>query len=143
MTASVFVLALLCTAAPSGATGTLRVQHLDGKIKTYQHVRVLVKDESMALVSADGKGYLVLGKAACTLIGKNLRCALYDGTLLQFGQKTHVALKDGTLWLNPGKTAEQIADSSVKLAPHGVWLSVVSKKGLHATLSGTADEIQK
>ena len=134
---------LASAAVPAGATGTLRVQKADGSAKTYEHVQVLVKDESMALVSGDKKGWLVLGKAACTLVEKNLRCALYDGTLMQFGKKTHIALEDGTLWLNPGKTTEPIPHSTVQLPPHGVWLSFRSKKGAHATLSGTADEIQK
>jgi len=138
-----FSILMAVTATRVEATGTLLVEKSNGSAKTYDHVQILVKDESMALVSKDKKGWLVLGKAACTLVEKIVRCALYDGTLFQFGQKTHIALAEGTLWLNPGKTAEPIARSTMKLAPHGVWGSVHTKKGAHAILSGTADEIQK
>lgn len=128
---------------PANATGTARSQQRDGSTKTYTNVRIAIRNESMALTSSDGKGTLVLGKAACTKMGALVECLPYDATLLQNGRSAHIPLKSGTVWLNPSSTTQQLSHSSTQLPPRGVLLSVETKRGTYVTLTGVVDEIQK
>jgi hypothetical protein len=147
--ARAIIAALLLTAAvavplaPAGATGTVRIQHPDGSVTTYPNVRITIQNESMAITSADGKGTVVFGKAACTKVVELMRCLPYDATLEQFGQSTHIALASGTVWLNPTTTKQQLTHSSTQLPPHGVLLAARSRRGTYMTLTGTVDEIAK
>ncbi len=127
----------------ANATGTVLVQQRDGSTKTYHDVRIHVQSESMWITSRDGKGTIVLGKAACMEVGELLRCVPYDATLFQNGETRHIALQSGTVWVNPSKTMQQLTDSSTQLPPRGVLLAVKTKAGTYVTLSGIVDEIQK
>jgi hypothetical protein len=139
-----FVSAMLAIPfARADATGTARIQQRDGSTKTYTHVHIAIRNQAMALTSSDGKGTLVLGKAACTKVGALVECLPYDATLLQNGQSAHIALKSGTVWLNPSSTTQQLSHSSTKLPPHGVLLAVQTKRGTYVTLTGVVDEMQK
>lgn len=125
------------------ATGTVLVQQPDGSKQTYTNVRIAIKDQAMAITSSDGEGTLVLGKAACSIVGALLECLPYDATLLQNGQRFHIPLQSGTVWINPTKTKQQLTFSSTQLPPHGVLLAVKSKRGTYVTLTGTVDEVQR
>jgi hypothetical protein len=128
---------------PANALGTVRIQHPDGSVKMYNNVRIAVRDESMWITSSDGKGTIVLGKAACSKVGELVRCLPYDATLEQFGQATHIVLQTGTVWLNPSKSKQQLPHSSTQLPPRGVLLTVRTKRGTYVSLTGTVDEIAK
>lgn len=97
----------------------------------------------MAITSSDGKGTLVLGKAACTKVGELLECLPYDATLFQNGERTHISLQSGTVWLNPTKTNQRMTHSWTELPPRGVLLAVRTKRGTWVTLTGIVDEVQK
>jgi hypothetical protein len=141
---ALFVTAMLAVPlGPADATGTARIQRQDGSAKTYTNVHIAIRNESMALTSSDGKGTIVLGKAACTRIGELVQCLPYDATLLQNGQSAHIPLKSGTVWLNPSSTTQELSHSSTQLPPRGVLLSVETKRGTYVTLTGTVDQIQK
>jgi len=129
--------------APAGATGTVGIQFPDGATKTYTNVRIDIVRESMAITSADGKGKLIIGKAACTKVGEQLHCLLYDATLQQFGHSLHIPLKNGIVWLNPTTATQQLAMSSTQLPAHGVMLTLESKKGTIVSLTGTVDSLEK
>jgi hypothetical protein len=129
--------------APVGATGTARVQHPDGSVKTYTNVRININQQSMTLVSSDGVGTLYIGHAACTKQGELIRCFPYDATLDQHGTRTHIVLQGGTVWLNPTSEKLPLPNSSTQLPSHGVLMSMHTKAGTYMSLTGTADEIQK
>src|SRR5579883_422697 len=73
-------------ATAADASGTAVIQQPDGAAKTYAGVHIAIRDESMAITSPDGRGMLVLGKAACTKTGELVRCIPYDATLYQYGE---------------------------------------------------------
>ncbi|HEV3090535.1 MAG TPA: hypothetical protein VGX91_03725 [Candidatus Cybelea sp.] len=128
---------------PAWATGTALIAHPDGSESTYHNVRVVIWNESMALTSSDGKGTVVLGKAACTKVGELVKCIPYDATLYQNGYRVHILLVSGTVWLNPSETVQNLQDSSTQLPPRGVMLAVKTKHGTYVTLTGTVDEVHR
>ena len=125
------------------ATGTVHVQQFNGATRTYKNVSVRVNDSNLALTSSDGKGTLVVGKAACTQVGNLVRCVAYDATLNQNGDTYHIPIKTGTLWLNPTGATQPLSYSSTQLQPHGVMLSLRTKAGTYVSLTGTIDEMHK
>lgn len=131
------------SALPAAALGTARIQQKDGSVKIYKNVYIRIKDRAMALVSSDGKGRIVLGKAACMKVDELIRCYPYDATLEQYGQSRHIALQSGTVWFNPSNSVQTLALSSTQLPPHGVLLTVQTKAGTYVSLSGVVDEVKK
>jgi hypothetical protein len=139
---SLWVAFAVCAGA-AGATGTARIQRPDGSVSTYRNVRISVQNQSMSITSSDGKGTVVISKAACSRVGELLRCLPYDATLEQFGKATHIALASGTVWLNPSQTKQQLSHSSAQLPPRGVLLAVKTKRGIYLSLTGTVDKVAK
>lgn len=92
---------LVVSIGTADATGIARVQRRDGSVKTYTAVRIIVRNDSMSITSHDGKGTLLIGKAACTKVAELIRCLPYDATLEQGGGTARIALQTGTVWLNP------------------------------------------
>jgi hypothetical protein len=76
--ALVSVLCLACLLSvqigAANATGTARIQQRDGAVKTYRNVRIRIENKSMSITSSDGKGTIIISKAACSMIGKLVRC---------------------------------------------------------------------
>ena len=128
---------------PALATGTMRVQHKNGTVQTYTDVYIRILDNEMTLTSNDGKGTVVIGKAACSKIGELIQCLPYDATLEQNGSEARIALANGTVWLNPTATRQPLSLSSQSLPSHGVLMAVKTKSGTYVSLSGTVDEIKK
>jgi hypothetical protein len=141
--AALVIATLAAPFGPANATGTARILQSDGSDKTYNDVRIAVRDESMWMTSSDGVGTIVLGQAACTKVGELLRCLPYDAMLVESGRSTHVALQSGTVWLNPTTTAQPLTYSSMQVPPHGVLVALRTKKGTYVTLTGIVDEIKK
>lgn len=125
------------------ASGTARIQQPDGNVKVYKDVLIRIKNKAMALTSHDHAGTIILGKAACTKVGDLFRCIPYDATLEQYGKSVHITLAAGTVYLNPTKTAQTLTYSSTKIPPHGVLLSIRTKRGTYVSLSGVVDQVQK
>jgi hypothetical protein len=128
---------------PALAMGTMRVQHKNGTVQTYTDVYIRILDNEMTLTSNDGKGTVVIGKAACTKIGELIQCLPYDAMLEQNGNEARIALQSGTVWLNPTATSQPLTYSSQSLPSHGVLMAVKTKSGTYVSLSGTVDEMKK
>ncbi|MBV9699425.1 MAG: hypothetical protein JO078_04795 [Candidatus Eremiobacteraeota bacterium] len=139
----VTLLTIAATSSAASATGTVRVQQRDGTAKTYTNVHIAIKDEAMAITSSDGKGTLVLGKAACTKVDELIECLPYDATLFQNGRLFHIRLQSGTVWLNPSMTRQRLTHSSTELPPRGVELAVTTMRGTYVTMTGVVDEVHK
>jgi hypothetical protein len=138
--AGLFVVAI---ASPADATGTATVRQSDGSQKTYTNVSIRLAREELALTTSDGKGTLVIAKAACTKSGALVQCLPYDGTLFQGGKTHEVVIVNGSVWLNPTTSQQTVSSSGAHVPPHGVVVSVTSKNGTHISLTGTVDQVQK
>jgi hypothetical protein len=97
----------------------------------------------MTLTSNDGKGTVVIGKAACEKTGDLIECLPYDATLEQNGSEARIALASGTVWLNPTATRQPLSLSSQSIPSHGVLMAIKTKTGTYVSLSGTVDELKK
>jgi len=128
---------------PAEATGTALVQQADGSTRTYAGVSIRVAREELALTTGDGRGTLVIARAACSKVGELVKCLPYDATLFQNGEKAHISLRGGTVWLNPTTSRQSLPLSSAQVPPHGVLVSLTTKAGTYLSLSGTVDEVQK
>jgi hypothetical protein len=140
---AIFAALLGISIGPALATGTMRVQHKDGSVQTYTNVYIRILDNEMTLTSNDGKGTVVIGKAACSKIGELIECLPYDAMLEQNGSEARIALQSGTVWLNPSAVSQPLSYSSEHLPSHGVLMAVHTKSGTFVSLSGTVDEIKK
>jgi hypothetical protein len=143
MTAALLAGFLAVPFGAASAAGSARIQQSDGSVKTYHDVRITVHDQSMWMTSSDGRGTLVLGKAACTKTGALIRCIPYDATLDQNGKQTHIPLQSGMVWLNPSRSPQQLSHSSTRLPSHGVLMAVRSKAGTYVSLTGIVDKVGK
>ena len=123
------------------ARGTARIQQRDGTVKYYHDVLIRIRNEALALTSSDGKGTLVIGKAACLKVGELVECIPYEATLMQNGESHRVMLKSGTAWFNPTTSKQTLSYSSTQIPPHGVILSVQTKAGTYLSLTGTVDQM--
>jgi hypothetical protein len=128
---------------PALATGTLRVQRHDGTVQTYTDVYIRILDNEMTLTSNDGKGTVVIGKAACSKVGELISCLPYDATLEQNGSEARIALQGGTVLVNPTATRQPLSLSSQSLPSHGVLMAVKTKSGTYVSLTGTIDEVKR
>jgi len=122
------------------ATGTARVQQSDGSVKTYKNVRISVAEQHLSITSSDGKGTLVINRAACYVVGKLMRCLPSSAVLNQNGSTLPIAIEYGSAWFNPSSENQQLPHSSTQLPPHGVLLSLQTKRGTYVTLDGIVDE---
>jgi hypothetical protein len=142
--AASFIGALPALTGLANATGTAEIQPPNGPTKTYRHVHIAIWNDDMAVTSADGKGTVVFGKAACTKVGALIRCLPYDAMLFQNGQQLHIVLRSGgTVWLNPSHATQHLSQSSTQLPPRGVLLAVQTRRGTYVTLTGTVDEVHR
>ena len=64
-------------AAPALADGTVRVTQNDGTLQVYPNVSIRVVDKTLRVTSADGKGTLIVERAACSYTGELLRWLPY------------------------------------------------------------------
>jgi hypothetical protein len=131
--------------APAAATGTMRIQHGDGDVRTYQPVTMrAVRGESLTIVSPDGRGTLVIDSAACSFVHHLLRCALTDASYTQTGEAPRpLSLAMGTLYANLTADPHQLPFSSQVVGPNGIVLSMRTVKGTYISVLGTLDEVTK
>jgi hypothetical protein len=123
------------------AHGTARIQQPNGDVKYYHDVLIRIRNEALALTSSDGKGTLVIGKAACLKVEELVKCIPYEATLLQNGESHRVRLSSGTVWFNPTTAKQTLAYSSTQIPAHGVIVSVQTQAGTYVSLTGTVDQI--
>ncbi len=146
MRVPVLAIALLCVwGFPNAAfaTGTARVQQRDGEVRIYRNVHISIAEKQMSLTSGDRVGTIVISKAACSAVGKLVRCFPYSAVLKQHGGSRRIEIRNGTAWLNPSDSKQQLPQSSTQLPPHGVLLSVLTKAGTYFSLDGIVDVLKK
>ena len=142
-----FILALVLGAAlPAQAAGVARVQHVDGKVETYQvNIRIAKMNEmkTMRISTADGKGTLIIKQAACSAAGEIMRCYPYDIELDQDGSTKPINLSSGTLYVNSTDTPQQMPHSSAHIGAHSILLTLHTKLGTYINVDGQIDRSAK
>ena len=144
---STFVLTIsaaigLCSSIASAA-GTARIQQSDGATRTYSNVHIRIANQRMSITSSDGKGTLVVGKAACSMIGGLMRCYPSGVMLDQNGRQQQIPLQSGTVWFNPGSAPLTLPYASTSLPARGVLMSLRTGSSTYVSLDGTVDEVIK
>jgi hypothetical protein len=130
---------LFCFASAADAKGTVRVQQSDGSTQTYSDVSLRIVGQTLRITTQDGKGTLIVTKAACSFEGDLMRC-LPDQLVLEQGGDTHpLDFQRGTLYWNNTDTKQQLSLSSTQLPPNGVLGLLLTKKGTIIAISGLID----
>jgi hypothetical protein len=138
------LVAWLAWGAPAArATGTVRIQQSDGSVNTYDDVGIKIIHEALYVTSADGKGTLVINRAACGYQQQILVCLPTTVTLVQAGSVKKLDLKTGTLYLNLTGSDQPLVLSTTKIPPHGLLFTFSTDVGTYVTLSGTVDKVTK
>ncbi len=131
------------TVIPASAEGTVTIQHNDGTTDTYNDVAIKVIHSALFVTSADGKGTMVINRAACAYQGETYVCLPTSVTLVQSGSSNAVDLSSGTIYANMTDNPQQLSLSSQHLGPHSILLSITTKKGTTINLTGTIDKVTK
>jgi hypothetical protein len=143
--ATLLLLAICYTfgGAPAGAAGTALIRQSNGHTDVYENVAIKVIHDALFVTSADGKGTLVIHRAACAFQGALLVCFPTSAVLVQAGQTKALSLKEGTVYVNTTDAPQQLALSTAKVPAHGILLSLTTKRGTYVSLSGRFDKVVK
>jgi hypothetical protein len=140
---TVFGAVLMCQAAnPASAAGNVSVWQ-DGTTQQYGGVKIRIVDKTLRITSADGKGTLVIQKAACSYVGEIQTCLPYQLALEQGGTSKPVNIKRGTVYVNLTSGTLQLPNSTTQIGPRGIVMSMTTKIGTVINLTGTIDEVVK
>ncbi|MFY9632876.1 MAG: hypothetical protein WAJ94_14845 [Candidatus Cybelea sp.] len=141
---SLAIVALMALgAAPAGAAGTILIVHNDGNSDKYDGVQIKIIHNALYITSADGKGTIVINRAACSFQGKLLVCLTQTGALVQSGTTKSLDLKNGTLYVNSTDDPQQLVLSTAKVPAHGILLSFNTDLGTYVSLTGRIDKVVK
>jgi hypothetical protein len=138
-----FVAAFAFGAGAAHAAGTIVIRQITGNVDTYNDVSIKIIHNALFLTSADGKGTLVINRAACSYQGNLLVCFPTSATLVQAGKTSALDLKTGTLYLNLTDSAEQLVLSTKKVPAHSILFSFTTKRGTYINLNGRIDKVVK
>jgi len=131
------------TAAPAAATGTLTIQRHNSTATTYKEVEIKVLYGGLFVTSQDGKGTLVIPKAACSFQGQIFVCYATGATLVQEGEATALDIKRGTIYFNSTDEPQQLSASTTEIPPHSIMLSVTTGRGTYIGLTGRMAQVVK
>jgi len=140
-----FVAAAICLfgSPAASAMGTATIQQRNGHTDVYHDVVIKVIHNALYMTSADGRGTLVINRAACSYQGELLVCFATGATLVQSGQTSSLDFQRGTLYVNSTNDDQQLSLSTTKVPAHGILLSFSTKIGTYVSLSGTIDKVVK
>jgi hypothetical protein len=130
-------------AASASAAGTILIQQADGSSNVYDDVAIKVIHNVLYMTTADGRGTLVISKAACSYQGQLMVCFATSAALVQAGKTSALDFKNGTVYVNNTDDPQPLALSTQKVPPHGILVSLTTKKGTYISLSGQIDKVVK
>ena len=130
-------------AASAGATGDIVIRQPDGDVNLYKSVDIKIIHGALFLTSEDGKGTLVVHKAACSYQGKLLVCFATSATLVQAGKTSPLDLTTGTVYLNDTDDPQPLVLSTTKVPPRGIIASLTTNRGTYISLNGRIDKVVK
>jgi len=138
------VLTILVNAlAPSvaRASGTVTIQQAGGHTDVYNDVVIKVIHGALFMTSADGKGTLIIQRAACAYQGQLLVCFATGATLVQAGKTSPLDFQKGTLYVNSTDDPQQMLLTTTKVPPHSIVFSFTTSRGTYVNLSGRIDKV--
>ncbi|MBV8074066.1 MAG: hypothetical protein JO140_01465 [Candidatus Eremiobacteraeota bacterium] len=127
------------TALPVDAKGTVRVQQADGSARVYNDVTIKAGNQRLLITTADGKGTLIVNRAACTMTNNMMRCLPYTLILQQDGKTKPLDFQQGTVYINTSDAKQHLPLSSTEVPPNGILMAISTKIGAFVTLTGTLD----
>jgi hypothetical protein len=134
---------LACSiASVARAEGTARIQQADGAVSTYHNVKIQLLNKTLTMTSPDGKGTLMIYRAACAYQGSLLVCLPTGTTLIQGGTVSPIKLVSGTVYANMTDTPQNLSNSSTQLPPHGILMALKTERGTYVSLNGTIDKVK-
>jgi hypothetical protein len=134
---------LVLTPGTARATGTLTIRQANGHTDVYDGVEIKVIHNALYMTSEDGKGTLVINRAACSYQGKVMVCFVTSAALVQAGETSPLDFQRGTLYVNLTGDPQPLVLTTTKIAPHSVLLSITTKKGTYVGLTGRIDKVVK
>jgi hypothetical protein len=137
-----FTILSILSLAPAGATGTVRIQQNNGAVRIYDGAVIRVKHNTIRIWSHDGKGTLVINRAACSYVGELQRCLPTTFELKQSGQTKTIQLVNGLVYFNPTDSSQQLSLSSQQLPARGLMLMLHTLHGTYISVHGQIDELQ-
>jgi hypothetical protein len=125
------------------AEGTARIQQADGTVNVYEDVKIQIIHNTLAMTTADGKGTLMIYRAACAYQGDIYVCLPTGATLVQGGSVNPINITRGTVYANLTGEMQQLSLSTMRLPAHSIMMALRTKRGTYVTLSGTIDKVKK
>jgi hypothetical protein len=131
------------TAAPAGAMGTVTIQQANGARDTYRNVVIKIIHNALFVTSQDGKGTLVINRAACAYQGAVLVCFVTSATLVQTGKTSPLDFRNGTVYVNMTDQPQALARSTMKVPAKGIVSSFTTDRGTYVNMIGSIDKVVK
>jgi hypothetical protein len=143
--AALFVLALTCAGGPiaASAQGTITITHVKGDVESYPNAKVQIVHSTVNVTAADGKGTLVIYRAACRYQGEVMVCLPTAVSVVESSGVHALNLLSGTVFLNLTGTTQQLSLSTTKLPPNGVLMTLQTKRGTYINVVGQIDKVTK
>ncbi len=143
MKLSVLALAgwLVFATATAQATGTILIQQSSGQSNEYDNVAIKILHGSLYLTTADGRGTLVITRAACSHQDQLMVCFATNATLVQSGQTSPLDFDRGTIYINNTDAQQPLVLSTAKVPAHGILVSLTTKRGTYIGLTGRIDKV--
>jgi hypothetical protein len=132
----------VCTAGAL-ATGTVTIRQSNGGTNTYGNVEIKIIHKALYVTSEDGKGTLVINRAACAYQGSLMVCLPTSATLVQAGETRPLDFRSGTVYLNDTDDFQPMALTTAKVPPHSILLSFSTKRGTYVSVRGRIDKVVK
>jgi hypothetical protein len=127
----------------ASASGAVLIQRAGQNPTTYSDAKVQIIHNTLNITSPDGKGTLIITRAACAYQGEILACLPTGVTLVQSGEVHALDLKTGMVYANMTDTTQQLSHSSMQLPPDGVMMTLQTQIGTFINLTGTIDKVTK
>ena len=141
------LLALIAAAAfgttSARAMGTVTIVQSNGQTNVYHDAVIKVIRNALYVTSGDGKGTIVIDKAACSYQGEVMVCFVTHATLVQAGSASPLDFKTGTVYVNSTDDPQPLTLSSQKVPAHGILLSFTTQRGTYVSVTGGIDKVVK
>jgi hypothetical protein len=134
---------LTCIPVAAAAKGTMTIVQANGETNTYNDVEIKAIHGALYLTSEDGKGTMVINRAACSHQGQLMRCYATNATLVQSGETSPLDFQRGTVYINDTDSYQPLVMSTTKVPPHSIMLSFTTKRGTTVALNGSIDKVVK
>jgi len=123
--------------------GTVTIQQADGGRNTYRDAVIKIIHNALYVTSADGKGTLVINRAACSYQGQIMVCFVTNAALVQSGKTSPLDFRSGTVYVNMTSEPQALSMSTMKVPARGIVSSFTTQRGTSVNLVGSIDKVVK